>query len=84
MGNGLISTEPKKWRERLAALEHIDWRRSNTKVWEGTAMIGGRVSKARNNVLLTSGVLKEALKVSLTPEEKRLRTILEEARRQSL
>ena len=47
MGNGLISTEPRKWRARLAALERFDWRRSNTKVWEGTAMIGGRVSKAQ-------------------------------------
>ena len=84
MGNSLIGAEPKKWRERLVALERIDWRRSNTKVWEGTAMIGGRVSKARNNVLLTSSVLKKALMVPLTPEEKRLRTILEEARRQSL
>ncbi len=81
MGHGLVASEPARWRERLAALEGIDWRRANTKLWEGTAMIGGRVSKAHNNVLLTTGILKRALKVPLTPEEKRLRANLVKATR---
>lgn len=71
MGSTLIASEPKKWKERLRALSKVDWARSNTKLWEGRAMIGGRVSKAHNNVLLTVIVLKRALGLDLTPEEER-------------
>jgi DNA sulfur modification protein DndB len=70
-GHALIASEPKKWKERLRLLSKVDWSRSNTKLWEGRAMIGGRVSKAHNNVLLTVGVVKRALGVETTPEEQR-------------
>lgn len=69
MGSALVSSEPKKWRERLRALAKVDWARTNTKLWEGRAMIGGRVSKAHNNVLLTAVVLKRAIGLDPTPEE---------------
>lgn len=71
-GKSLIASDPKKWKERLKALAKVDWSRSNTKLWEGRAMVGGRVSKAHNNVVLTSGVLKRSLGLVLSPEEKRV------------
>jgi DNA sulfur modification protein DndB len=71
MGHALIASEPKKWKERLRSLSKVDWSRSNTKLWEGRAMIGGRVSKAHNNVLLTVVVLKRALGIDMTPEEEK-------------
>jgi DNA sulfur modification protein DndB len=73
-GNCLVAAEPKKWKERLKALSKIDWSRSNTRVWEGRAMVGGRVSKVQNNVLLTAAVLKKAIGIPLSPEEKRVET----------
>jgi DNA sulfur modification protein DndB len=72
LGRALISAEPKRWNDRLRDLRKIDWARSNTKLWEGRAMIAGRVSKAHNNVILTACVLKRALKLPLSPEENRL------------
>ena len=39
--------------------------------WEGRAMIGGRVSKASQNVILTTNVIKEALGLPMSPEEQR-------------
>src|SRR5205814_2201280 len=60
MGAALVAAEPKKWKDRLSRLSKVDWARSNTKVWEGRAMIGGRLSKAHNNVILTAGVVKQA------------------------
>lgn len=80
VGNGLVAAEPKKWQEGLKEIRKVDWRRSNTKLWEGRAMIGGRVSKAHNNVILTAAAIKETLKVPLTPEEKRLQSQLEKGR----
>ena len=71
-GKSLIASEPKRWKERLEALSKVDWSRSNTKLWEGRAMVGGRVSKAHNNVVLTSGVLKRSLGLSLSAEERKV------------
>lgn len=72
MGASLIAAEPRRWKERLKALTKVDWSRSNTKLWEGRAMVGGRVSKAHNNVILTAAALKQVLKLPLSPEEKRV------------
>lgn len=71
MGAALIPSEPKRWKERLRALSAVDWLKSNTKLWEGRAMNGGRISKAHTNVLLTTVILKRAVSVELTPEEQR-------------
>jgi DNA sulfur modification protein DndB len=71
-GAALLASEPKRWKERLKLLSKIDWLRANAKVWEGRAMIGGRVSKAHSNVILTAGYLKGVLGLPLTPEEQRL------------
>lgn len=72
MGRALLASEPKKWKERLRAITKVDWVRSNAKLWEGRAMIAGKVSKAHNNVVLTAGVLKRAVGLDLTPEEKEI------------
>jgi DNA sulfur modification protein DndB len=69
VGHALIAAEPRRWKERLKALEKVDWLRSNTKLWEGRAMVGGRVSKAHNNVILTAAALKKHLNLPLSPEE---------------
>lgn len=60
-GNALLTKYPKDWKKRLKALEKIDWARGNAKVWEGRAMIGGKVSKVTTNVILTTNVIKKAL-----------------------
>lgn len=74
VGASLIAAEPKHWKDRLKALAQVDWSRSNSKLWEGRAMVGGRVSKAHNNVILTAAALKCALNVPLSPEEQRVDT----------
>lgn len=51
--------------DRLQALSKIDWRRSNSEVWEGKAMNDGAVSKSRKNVELTADYIASVLKVSL-------------------
>ena len=71
-GASLLAAEPKRWKERLKALSKVDWSRSNAALWEGRAMIGGRVSKAHNNLLLTASVIKRILGLTLSPEEQRV------------
>jgi DNA sulfur modification protein DndB len=71
-GNALLSDTQSQWKDRLANLRKIDWARSNSKVWEGRAMVGGIVSKVKANVILTGNVLKTVLNLPLTQEEQRL------------
>lgn len=71
-GNALLKKSPKGWKERLSALSEIDWSRGNAKLWEGRAMVGGRISKTGNNVTLTINTIKLALDLPLLEEEQRI------------
>lgn len=71
-GNSLIIKYPKMWEKKLKELISIDWSRSCTSVWEGRAMHGGQMSKARQNVTLTASFLKKQLGLPLTEEEETL------------
>ena len=71
-GNGLLKANPAKWKSKLKAIQSVDWSRANARVWEGRAMIGGKVSKVTTNVILTTNVVKQALGLALSPEEERV------------
>jgi DNA sulfur modification protein DndB len=74
VGNTLLrqSRDPKSWDASLRRLDRMEWSRSNRKLWEGRALIGGRVSKAETNVVLTTNAIKKTLGLSLAPEEQRV------------
>ena len=71
-GNALLRQHPKDWKKRLGALARIDWSRNNAKIWEGRALIGGKVSKVTTNVILTTNVIKQALALALDEEQQRV------------
>lgn len=71
-GQVLLTEHPNDWKRRLKRLSDIEWLRSNAKLWEGRALIGGRVQKSQQNVALTTNVIKKHLKLKLTPEEQRV------------
>ena len=68
-GRSLHKIERTKWRNRLAPLRKLDWSRSNKQLWEGRAMIAGRLSKSNINIVLTGNIVKRQLRLPLTPEE---------------
>ncbi len=68
-GRALLRIDRRMWRKRLAPLRKLDWARSNKQLWEGRAMIAGRLSKSNINMVLTGNVVKRHLKLPLTPEE---------------
>ncbi len=72
VGSSLLKESPKDWQPRLSALETIDWSRRNSSIWEGRALVAGRVSKANNNVYLTATYLKQALGIALSDDDKAL------------
>ena len=71
-GRALISHYPRRWQEKLRELKEIDWRRANSELWEGRALVGGQLSKAHQNVTLTANAIKTHLGLALTPEEQRV------------
>ena len=44
-GAGLIRRSKKTWPDKLKRLSALDWSRSNAELWEGRALVGGRVQK---------------------------------------
>lgn len=73
-GGQLIAAYPDDWKDRLAPLAEVDWRRSNVE-WEGRAVAGGRMSKAQQNLTLTVVYLKLLLSLPLTDDEERMEAL---------
>ncbi len=71
-GGELIAEYPNDWKKKLAPIAKIDWRRSNKTLWNGRAIIGGRISKGQQNVTLTTNAVKSVLHLLLSPEEQRM------------
>ncbi len=80
VGHDLLKLPEAVWKKKLAGLGKINWARSNAQVWEGRALIGGRVSKASQNVTLTTNLIKEQLDLELAPEELRAEKALRRGR----
>lgn len=72
VGNTLLREQPNSWRKALPRLSRLDWSRQNAKLWEGRALVAGRVSKSSNHITLTANLIKQRLGLSLTPEEQRI------------
>ena len=72
VGNQILKESGSTWRETLNKLSTLDWSRFNAKLWEGRAMIGGRVSKGRNNVVLTVNAIKTGMGLQLVPKEQKI------------
>jgi DNA sulfur modification protein DndB len=71
-GKTLLAAYPGSWRRKLSKLVTLDWRRANAALWEGKAMIAGRLSKTRSCVMLTGIAIKKQLGLQLSQEEEDL------------
>ena len=68
-GNSLFKKDRRNWKSRLAKLSKVDWSRNNSKLWEGRAMVAGRLAKKGVNVVLTANALKKQIGLELTADE---------------
>lgn len=82
-GAALLAKHPKQWKAPLKLLRNIDWTRSNSAVWEGRAMLHGRISKASTNVQLTANYIKQELGIPLSEDDKLLEATLKHYRSSS-
>lgn len=72
VGACLLEQRPSNWKTPLKRLKSIDWSRKNTRVWDGRAIVNGRISKATTNVILTASFIKKTLGLRQSPEELQL------------
>jgi DNA sulfur modification protein DndB len=68
VGRSLVEVYPQDWQSRLKPLAEMNWLRTNS-VWEGRAMIHGRMSKAGDSVTLTANAIKDFLQLPLEAYE---------------
>jgi DNA sulfur modification protein DndB len=77
-------SSPWAWDAYTAALKSIPWQRGaqehGNHLWEGRALNAGRVSKANQNIVLTSNVIKAALGIELSADELRQEVLLKGAK----
>ncbi len=71
-GNALIRRHPEDWPNKIGRISDIDWRRDNGDLWDGRALLAGRIRMSQNNVLLTANAIKTHLGLPLTPDEQRV------------
>jgi DNA sulfur modification protein DndB len=79
VGQALIASYPDTWQKHLAPLATLDWRRTNTHLWEGRAMQHSKMSKAGQNVSLTANAIKQALGLPLSAEEAKLEQVMQQS-----
>lgn len=71
IGADLLIDYPSNWKDKLSKLSSINWARHNQD-WEGRALVHGRVSKARTNVILTGNYIKSNLNIPLNDSEEKI------------
>lgn len=71
-GHDLIKSHPKDWSERLHILEKVNWSKRNTSLWEGRAMMRGKMSKTHDSVKLTAIAIKRIFELELSKQDQAL------------
>lgn len=79
-GAQLLVDQPSQWKKKLSGLKQIDWSRSNTELWEGRALHGGRISKSALTVGLVANVVRQALGLKLSADAMQLERRISSAR----
>lgn len=69
LGSVLLSTPDIDFKNELKKLDNIDWARKNSALWEGRAMINGKISKSHTCMTLTTNYLKKFFGLPLSPDE---------------
>jgi len=75
-GHTLIQAHPDDWNERLQMLKGLDWSRGNAQLWEGRAMVRGRMSKSRDSINLTTIAIKRTIGLTISEQESEIESRL--------
>jgi DNA sulfur modification protein DndB len=60
-GARMMTQTPDHWRDAIAVLRDVDWSRTNKRLWEGRALVNGRINRSRTSVLLTADLISRSI-----------------------
>jgi DNA sulfur modification protein DndB len=60
-GARMMTDASTNWRTAITVLRQIDWSRTNKKLWEGRALVNGRINRSRTSVLLTAELISRSI-----------------------
>lgn len=72
VGNILLHEYPDSWQDHLSKLIHVEWSRSNLTVWNGRALVAGKINRSRNNLVLVTNYIQKILGIPLSDESQRV------------
>ena len=72
VGGDLIAAYPDNWQDQLDCLSDLDWSRDNLELWDGRALVDGRMTKGQRNIVLIANAIKSAMQLPLDSEEQRI------------
>ena len=72
VGNILLQEHPDNWQNYLSKLIHVEWSRSNLAIWDGRALVAGKINKSRNNLILVTNYIQRVLGIPLSDESQRV------------
>jgi DNA sulfur modification protein DndB len=85
MGNTLLQYHPNDWRDCLAALKELDWRKAVgsrvNPLWDNVCIVAGSVVSNRQARVATQAVLKDWLELPTTNQENQVLMALRQAGR---
>ena len=67
-GHVLVTQFPNDWKQKIKALQKLDWARDST-VWQGKLMIDGRMLKTRSGINKAANVILQACGVTKTLDD---------------
>ncbi len=80
IGSTLNSKTPNDY-SKLRNLKKINWSRTNAKDWEGRVLMGGRMTKATNSVVLAAAFIKTEIGIELSPDERKAEASFNKSRK---
>ncbi|NNH79421.1 DNA sulfur modification protein DndB [Acinetobacter sp. ANC 5380] len=72
VGNILLQAHPQDWQKYLSKLIHVEWSRNNLAIWNGRALVAGKINKSRNNLILVTNHIQKILGIPLSSEAQRV------------
>ncbi|TBF37000.1 DNA sulfur modification protein DndB [Rhizobium leguminosarum] len=64
-GAQLLAIHPQDWEPKLSGLRNVDWSRANRALWDGRAIVTGKVNRSKNSIILVSNVVIRGLGLPL-------------------
>jgi DNA sulfur modification protein DndB len=72
-GARIYLNQGERWRTGISALREIDWSRSNADLWEGRALVNGRINRSRTSIQLTAELILRSVPQEVADVRMRLR-----------